>query len=528
MSTTSPEPEGPDLARGVPIESLPDGEMLVGHVDDDRVMLVRRGDEVFALGASCTHYGAPLEDGMVVGDTVRCPWHHASFCLRTGAVRRAPALDALPCWRVEQRDGNVYVLQPAQPSVRRPAEPSWPKSVVIIGGGAAGNAAAETLRKEGYSGKLTMLSADKALPCDRPNLSKGFLAGSADDDSNILRSAEFYAGRDIDVRLEARVTAIDPDLREVLLADGSRYPYDALLLATGAEPVKLGVPGSDLAHVHYLRTVDDARALVARALTARRAVVIGASFIGLEVAAALRARGLEVDVVGPERIPMERVLGSEVGSYIRGLHESHGATFHLETTVTSIAEQSVTLANGATVDADLVVVGIGVRPAVGLAEQTGLAIDKGVKVDAYLETSTPGVFAAGDIARWPDLLSGDAIRVEHWVVAERQGQTAARNILGRRERFDCVPFFWTEQYDFGLGYVGHGDGWDAIEIDGQLESMDCTVTYLRNGRKVAVAVVHRDFDGLRAELELEGVLSETLASESGGHTTTVSTEPVCD
>ncbi len=505
MSAQSTQLSGPNLSEGVASDALADGGMLVGYVGRESVLLARRGDEMFAIGAVCTHYSGPLAEGLLVDKTVRCPWHHACFSLRTGAAIRAPALNPVSCWRVERRDGRVYVLEKLE-SAARPllsGGPGMPQSVVIIGGGAAGNAAAEMLRMSGYAGALAMLSADDSVPYDRPNLSKGYLAGAAPEEWIPLRSPEFYKEHDIDLKLSARVVAIDAAAHCVKLGDGSQYTYDALLLATGAEPVRLEVPGGDLPHVRYLRTLGDSRALVAKALASRRAVVIGASFIGLEVAASLRARNIDVDVVAPESIPMERILGAEVGNFIRKLHEDHGVTFHLGTTAVAIDERTVTLNNGENLAADLVVVGIGVRPLTGLAEQAGLAIDRGVMVDEFLETSVPHVFAAGDIARWPDRLTGERIRVEHWVVAERQGQTAARNILGGREKFDAAPFFWTEQYDLAIAYVGHAERWDSYAIDGSLETRDCAITYRRDGRNLAVATIYRDLDSLRAEVEFE-------------------------
>lgn len=501
MSTDASHDKGPDLAEGVSLAQLADGAMLAGHVGDDAVLLARRGDAYFAIGAECTHYHGPLAEGLMVGDTVRCPWHHACFSLRTGEAVGAPAFDPVACWRTEVRNGKVVVLEKAAPKqeIRITSAAAAPQRIVIVGGGAAGFAAAEMLRRRGYAGSLVMLSDDAAPPVDRPNLSKDFLAGSAPEDWVPMRPDAFYTGQAIDLRLKTSVSNLDTRTRELELGDGSKLAYDRLLLATGAEPVRLTIPGSELPHVHTLRTLADCRAIIAGAASARRAVVMGASFIGLEVAASLRARGIEVHVVAPDKRPLERVLGPELGDFVRRLHEEHGVVFHLEDTASAIDARQVTLHSGGTLAADLVVVGVGVRPRLALAEKAGLALDRGVTVDAYLETSASGVFAAGDIARWPDPHSGAAIRVEHWVVAQRQGQTAALNMLGQREKFDAVPFFWSQHYDVPINYVGHAEVWDEIAIDGDIAGRDCTLRYKRDGRVLALASIYRDAENLLAE-----------------------------
>ena len=506
--------KGLDFRTGVPLRQIPGEGIVAGHVDDEEIVVVRRGDECFALGAHCTHYHGPLADGLIVGDTVRCPWHHACFSLRTGEAVRAPALDAIARWRVERLGDMVFVrekLGESAASGGTAAHSHLPRAVVIVGGGAAGLAAADLLRRRGYDGTLTMLSADAAPPVDRPNLSKDFLAGTAQEDWIPLRSPEFFADNRIDLQLTTREISIDVQGRRVQLENGSTHAFDALLLATGAEPVRLKLDGKAGIPLHYLRSFADSRAIVATSgsKSAKRALVIGASFIGLEVAASLRARGLDVHVVAHEKEPLERVMGSDVGRFIRGLHESKGVVFHLGTTVARLEGRTATLGDGSTVDADFVVAGVGVRPNVALAETAGLATDKGVVVNQYLETSAPGIFAAGDIARWPyaggPRGNAPGIRVEHWVVALRQGQTAARNILGMRERFDAVPFFWSQHYDISINYVGHAEKWDSAEIDGDLEAHDATVTYRREGRTLAVATVFRDKVSLEAEEQMETV-----------------------
>jgi NAD(P)H-nitrite reductase large subunit len=318
-----------------------------------------------------------------------------------------------------------------------------------------------------------------------------------------LRPDSFYKEAGIELRLDTEVSGIDTKAREVVTASGDKVAYDRLLLATGAEPLRLPIPGADQPDVHVLRSLADCRAIVDAAKGARRAIVIGASFIGLEVAAALRARKIEVHVVAPEKRPMERILGPEMSDFVRALHEDHGVVFHLEDTVAAIEGQRAMLKSGAAVEADFMVVGIGVRPRLTLAEQAGLAIDRGVLVNAFLETSITGIYAAGDIARWSDLHSGQNIRVEHWVVAQRQGQTVALNMLGQREKFDAVPFFWSQHYDVPINYVGHAEQWEEIAIDGDLMAKNCLLKYKHKGRVLAVASIFRDLASLRAELKME-------------------------
>jgi NADPH-dependent 2,4-dienoyl-CoA reductase/sulfur reductase-like enzyme/nitrite reductase/ring-hydroxylating ferredoxin subunit len=509
-----PEYSGPDLTLGLAQSEIADGARLLGHVEEEEVLLVRNDGEFFAVSAHCTHYHGPLAEGLVVGNTIRCPWHHACFDLRTGEALQAPAFDPLSCWKAELRGGRVYVSNiknpPVASKVVKPVVDASRK-IVIIGGGAAGLAAAEMLRRRKFAGSIVMLSSDSAAPVDRPNLSKDYLAGKAPEDWVPLRPDTFYSENAIDLRLATEVTRIDPASRQIALSDGHNIPYDRLLLATGAEPVRLWIPGGDQAHVHSLRSLADCRAIIARAQTARTAIILGASFIGLEVAAALRSRGIEVHVIAPEKRPLERIFGQEMGEFIQLLHEEHGVVFHLNEAAISIDGNQVKLKGGGTLEGDFVVAGIGVRPRIELAVKAGMTVDRGVVVNSYLETSAEGVFAAGDIARWPDPHSGSSIRVEHWVVAERQGQTAALNMMGHREKFEAVPFFWSQHYDVSINYVGHAESWDQIEVEGAIKSRDCVIRFRRNGRVLAIASIFRDRDSLQAELAMENEGERLLA-----------------
>ena len=501
MAEASGDLECPDFEKGCKIDQVADGEMLLGHAFDEQVLVARRGDELFAIGATCTHYGGPLAKGLLVDCTVHCPWHHARFDLRTGEAIAAPALNNVACYKIDKREAQFFVTSKIdEKPVRKPK--SSPASVVIVGAGAAGGAAAEMLRREGYDGPVRLIGADEFLPYDRPNLSKDYLAGTASEEWIPLRSADFYREQKIDTFTNTSVTAIDPQEKKVTITDGRSLGYGALLLATGAEPVRLAIPGGDLPHVYYLRTLTDSRRIIDKAKSSKRAVVIGASFIGLEVAWSLRERKLEVAVVGKGSLPLEKVLGGELGTVIRETHEANGVKFHLGRKPAAIQDRHVELDDGTKLDCDLVVVGIGVRPNTAIAKQAGIATDNGVLVDEFLKTNVPGIFAAGDIARWPDPRAG-RIRVEHWVVAQRQGQTAARNILGADEAFNLPPFFWSNHFDLHIHYVGHGGGDDRSTVSGNVKAKDASVIFRAGENVTAVASIGRDVENLKAEVALE-------------------------
>src|SRR5215831_13271380 len=503
------ELKGPDLGAGIDAAQLQPGEKLLGHAKGEPVLLARIGEDYLAIGATCTHYGGPLAEGVIDRDTVRCPWHHACFSLRTGEALRAPALSPVACWQVERRGGKVVVTNKVERDPLAPTYPTTtdrarhPRDVVIIGGGASGSAAAEMLRRCGHDGRITVIDDDPSAPYDRPNLSKDYLAGNAPEEWIPLRPDGFYAEHKIDI-VRARARHIDGKARTVDVDGHGSLHYDALLLAPGAEPVRLPLDGGDLPHVHYLRTLADSRALIAAAKDAKHAVVIGSSFIGLEVAASLRARRVDVHIVSPDSLPLARILGDYLGEFIKTFHESHGVAFHLGRKPQRIESDAVVLDNGTRLRADLVALGVGVKPRLDLAEEAGLSMDKGVSVNEYLETSLPGVYAAGDIARWPDAYSGQRIRVEHWVVAQRQGQVAARNMLGARERFDHAPFFWSAHYDVSINYVGHAEKLDGVKVDGDANKHDVAVSLMRGSETAALATIFRDQESLLEELREEG------------------------
>lgn len=520
MSEHPDELTGPDLTKGIAISSVSPGQLIAGHAFGEPVLLAHVEPNWFAVGGKCTHYGAPLDQGVLVSETIRCPWHHACFELHNGAASHAPALNDLASYDVAIENNIIRVVRKRDPGqlkgeghrTRGSRAPervlfeelpvTGPKSVVILGAGAAGNACAEMLRREAYRGPVTIIDPDPDAPYDRPNLSKDYLAGNAPEEWLPLHPKEFYEAQHIEILSGVEAVKLDVKSKTLTLSDGSSRNYGCLLIATGASPIRLDIPGGD--RILYLRSLRDCRSIIDKIGGAKKATVIGASFIGLEVAASLVARGLKVDVVAPEKLPLERVLGVELGGLVKSVHEEKGVTFHLGRTVKAVDGNSVVLDDGSRVDAELVVAGVGVRPNLKLAKEAGLTLDNGLAVNEFLETNISGVFGAGDVARWPDAYSDVRLRVEHWVVAERQGQVVARNMLGHRDRFDDIPFFWSAHYDkLKINYTGHIEKWDSVQIDGDVSKMDCAVSYMVNGKRRAVATINRDRRSLQAEVELE-------------------------
>jgi len=493
---------GPDLKSGVELAKLNENEPFLGHYEGEAVVLVRQGDHVFAIAGTCTHYGGPLAEGIVVDSTIRCPWHHARFNIHNGEAEGAPALNPLACFDV-QRQGRMVAITRKKEVDFRVACPQNPSSVVIIGAGAAGAACADMLRTKGYAGPVALVTDEQPSPVDRPNLSKDFLAGSAPEEWIHLRTPDHYQSIHVDLVAGSPAIRIRSGDHKVSLLDGRTLDYGALLLATGAEPRSLSINGSDLPHVLRLRTLADSNAIIAKAQQARNCVVIGSNFIGLEVAASLRSRGREVTVISQDSVPLVNILGLELGRFVQRLHENHGVRFILDTKPLKILDNKVEIGQGRSVDADLVVLGVGVSPRTSLAEEAGIQVDNGVVVDEMLRTSAADVYAAGDIARYPEPISGEQTRIEHWVVAERQGQSVARSMLGIGGPFRQTPFFWSQHYDVQISYVGHASKWDSCQIEGDLDKSDACAIYRRSSRIIAVATIGRDRLSLTVEAAME-------------------------
>lgn len=350
---------------------------------------------------------------------------------------------------------------------------------VIVGAGLAGAKAAQTLREDGFDGEIVLIGAETERPYERPPLSKDYLHGRSARDDIFVHAPEWYADNGVDLRLGMRVTRIEPDHHLVRLGDGSRQPYDKLLIATGAVPRRLPGPA------YYLRTVEDSEALRARFTRGARVIIVGASWIGLETAAAAQTAGCEVTVVEPEPTALNRALGQELGQLFAGLHARKGVDLRFGTAAAEITDSGVRLSSGERLTADLVVVGIGAAPEVWLARDAGLDVGQGILTDAALRTSHPDVFAAGDVAEFFHPLYGRRIRVEHWANALHGGPAAARSMLGQEVAYDRLPYFYTDQYELGMEFSGDIEGHDEIVYRGDPVSLEFIAYWLRGGRVIA-------------------------------------------
>jgi NADPH-dependent 2,4-dienoyl-CoA reductase/sulfur reductase-like enzyme/nitrite reductase/ring-hydroxylating ferredoxin subunit len=475
---------------------LSNGDLRRVTVGNTPVLLARSDDNFYALGAVCSHAGAPLDQGLMHDGRIVCPWHMASFAVQTGAHCEPPGLDGLTRYPliVDGRDIIVEVPDDVGPHQTPAMATHHPESdgrvFAILGAGIAGQMAAETLRQEGYEGRIVMITAEAEIPYKRTALSKGYLQSEPADNLPTLRPESFFADHGIEVWRDRPVTAVKPYEHSITFANGDVLNYHQLLLATGGKARQLGVSGADLANVFTLHKAEDAAQIVESAQDAQRAVVIGSSFIGMEAAASLTQAGLSVTVVSPEAVPFEKIFGPVVGRRLQTLHEDNGVEFCLDQKATEFvgeaAVEAVVLENGDRVPADLVVVGIGIQPATDFIEAMKLHPGDGsILVNAYLHAAE-SVFAAGDVARYPDPRSGSDIRIEHWRLAAQHGRIAARNMLGQSIPFKGVPFFWTKQFAMNLHYVGHAERWNDVIIHGNLESGEFMAFYVELGQILAV------------------------------------------
>ncbi len=481
---------------------LKNGEMKTISVGDGQeILLSRINDKFYATAAYCTHYGAPLADGVLSGDRIVCPWHHACFNVKSGALEEPPARDSLQSYKVKIDGDDVKVLMPDSPDgavlpdMAVPDYDSDRRTFVIIGGGAAGNAAAQAMREAGYAGKIIMITHENRAPYDRPNLSKDYLQGTAEAAWMPLRPDEFYKEHGIELLFDKRVKNLDTASKKIQFEGGGEMSYDKILIATGGIPVKPKIKGAELKNIFYLRSFDDSDAIIKASEKAKEAVVVGASFIGMEAAHSLSERKLKVTVVAPESTPFEKVFGKEIGHLFKKNHEDNGIQFKLGRTVKSFdgngQVKAVGLDNGDKISADIAVIGIGVKPATGFIGGLDLQKDGGIKVDEYLSVGAD-VYAAGDIASVPYKFSGTNLRIEHWRTAEQQGRAAGMNMAGQNIAFNGVPFFWTSQAGITLNYSGHAKEWDEIIYKGDVAGGNFLAYYIKDGKVTAAAGVNKD------------------------------------
>ena len=475
--------------------NLKDGEMKSFSIGEGVEILITKIDgKFYAMDAHCTHYGAPLEEGVLCDGVIICPRHHACFNARTGDLMEPPAMNSLRNYEVKITGDEVIVNIPEKPEPGRvpgmvKQDTKTDKRIfIILGAGAAGNAAAQALREGGFKGYIIMITQENHLPYDRPNLSKAYLSGEAPAEWMPLRSDDFFKENGIEMLFNKKIKEVDIVKKEILTDKSEKFIFDKLLLATGGVPRKLNIPGSDLKNIFYLRSFDDSDKIIQAAKSAEKVVVIGASFIGMETAFSLSERKLDVTVIGPKKVPFENVFGREIGMLFKKAHEEHGVKFKLDAAISKFEGkdnvEAIVLENGEKIKTDLVVIGIGVKPATDFIKGIELQKDGGIKVNEFLQVND-NIYAAGDIAQFPDLYSGQSIRIEHWRTAEQQGRIVGFNMAGKKTPFKGIPFFWTEQAGLDLKYAGHAKHWDSIYTQGDISSKNFISFFIKDGKVVA-------------------------------------------
>ncbi len=462
---------------------------------EDRVLVHRSGEEITAVSAACTHHGGPLEDGLLIDHVLTCPKHGSRFDVSTGICQCPPAFKDLSLFETKTEGGTLLLrrkkLEPVSVILRKESG-----TFLIIGSGAAGTAAAVTLRREGFAGRLIMVTAETLLPYDRPQLSKDSLSGNLVGGTVFLQNEEYFNSRKIELLMGRQIAQVDPKNRQIVFMDDDFLLYDKLLLATGGIPRTPGIPGTDLRNFFLLRNLSDAESIAAAAGTAESVLIIGAGFIGLETAASLRERGLEVHVIAPEQVPLAGVFGRRIGERMMKIHEERGVKFHLGKSVVRLtgegSVEGAELSDESTLKADMVVAGIGIIPAVHFFEDIGIVENTVIPVDEHMATGVEGIYAAGDNTLVRDFITGGMRHVEHWSEAMQQGQHAARCMMGSEEQYRGVPFFWSKQYDTVIRYAGNIPKIRKIRYLGDVEKGDFIAGYYRGNRLCAVSAVGKD------------------------------------